>query len=111
MRVVLMNSAMMPTCGNYQRRDIFPAEFARIMREASEIVSYVGYQNTADIIEKISGISVPISREQTVLREGDIILVAKLKYRVNPGEKAGNKHGTDVKEYEFCLVRFTRQLK
>ena len=43
----------------------------------------------------------------TPLKSGDIILVAKLKYRINHHKEKGQKiHGNQLKDYEFFLVSY-----
>lgn len=97
----LMNSAMMPKAGVYRIDEISQERFCEILRE-NKVDSYIGYQQTCDYIEKISGVKVAMSRGKTVLEIGDKILIIKLKYRVNPLEK-----GKEVAEdFEFFICDY-----
>ena len=87
-----MNSAMMPSEGVYSCTKISQETFCGILkRNENKIKSYIGYQSTADFIKKISGVDVPISREQTNLGDGDEMLVVKLKKRIDTTSKKYDK--------------------
>lgn len=97
MKTHLLNSAMMPAEGRYRMRKIYPDEFAdlvRIAHRADRLISSVGYFQNAQIIAKMTGVPIPISREVTRLTSGDEMLIMKLKYR--PEQK-----GKDVQESDF----------
>lgn len=99
-RVVLMNSAVITKSGTYVAREITPDEAREMVRksqELGEIISYVGYEQTAEYMSKTLGIDVPLNRGQVDLQKGDIMIVCKLKYRVaNPATK-----GAPVNEEDF----------
>ncbi len=102
--LILMNSAMMPTDGDYRRRSISRSEFAALLR-AQPFRSFVGYPETAAVIEQIAGVKVPLSRDETTLGDGDVMLVAKLKYRVgDPGRKGTLRPTAD--DFEFLRIDF-----
>lgn len=89
----LMNSAMMPSpyfC--YRPRLITREECICILREAHQrgkLESYIGYPATADHIAKISSVIVAVSRSETRVQAGDVLLVCRLRYRAdNPAQKA-----------------------
>jgi len=103
--VRLMNSAMMPEVGTYHCTVIRVNEFRDLVQKAHRedtLKSYIGYQETADMIEKITGVPIPVSREKTELYGGEIILVARLKYRVNPTDKGREK--PTLKDFEFYRI-------
>lgn len=80
-----MNSAMMPKPGNYFCEEIKAGEFARQLKEAKregEVISSVGYPVMINLIEQLTGIQLPLSREATNIQHRDQCLVAKLKYRL-----------------------------
>lgn len=98
-RLILMNSAVITKSGTYVAREITPDEARDIVRKSQglEIISYVGYEQTAEYMSKTLGIDVPLNRGQVDLQKGDIMLVCKLKYRVaNPATK-----GAPVSEDDF----------
>lgn len=109
MTVRLVNSAIMPAAGTYRVRKINLKEFCEVLRTAwenRELVSYLGYQRNIFLISKWIGIDVPFSRKETVVKDGDKLLIMKLKYRIkDPGEK---KH-TEIQDedFEFFLAEYS----
>jgi hypothetical protein len=113
MDTILMNSAMMPSdqC-IYIPFKIERKQFVEALRLAfyeGRLRTYIGYQQTADHIRKISGIAISVSREETQVKPGDRILVCKLKYRVQDvRDKRAGVLGMSDDDYEYWLVE-TRQ--
>ena len=109
-RVKLVNSAMMPSEGTYKLRRITKNLFIRILRRASErgiVDSTIGYPNVIDLLFKWTGISFPVSREQTTLEDGDIMLITKLKYRVQDPSTKG-KYVPSEDDYEFFIATYKK---
>jgi hypothetical protein len=100
--VRLMNAAMMPQPGTYRAEALSQEEFVEALRAAPGFVSYVGYPQTAEWIQQIAGVIVPVSREQTVLEDGDVLLVCKLAYRVDPRRKGDWQQ----EDWEYCRVLY-----
>jgi len=97
--IKLMNSAMMPVCGIYTLRQMSRNAFVTYLRD-NEFESYIGYPDTARLIEEISGVAIPVSRAQTTLEDGDVMLIAKLKYRVNNPHQKG-RFTPSMDDFEF----------
>ena len=89
--VLLLNSAVMPTEGVYTLKRISKSKFQELLLAAAatkNFQSYIGYPETARLIEQLTGIEVEVSREQAALDPGDIILIVKLQQRVaNPTDQ------------------------
>lgn len=102
--IKLMNSAMMPQPGKYELVPLTKAKFIGILLDNTPVDSYVGYPQTAEFVERISGVKVEVSRRQTVLEDGERVLVVKLAYR----PQDANSKGVPVNEsdYEFFLIRY-----
>ncbi len=102
----LMNSSMMPVSGKYIAQEIDVNEFARIIQKnINKIVSYIGYQDTIEHIANVSGILFPLSRQQTILKDGDTMLICKLRYRLaNPSDKG--KFIPDESDWEYFKVEY-----
>lgn len=105
----LLNSAMMPAPGTYTMRRITPEEFAQTVLAAhgkNQLVSYIGYSQTAALISRMSGIEIPVNRDATPVENGDFLLIAKLAYRpADPKTK-----GEPVKEdFEFYLATYNER--
>lgn len=104
----LMNSAMMPNVGTYKLKSITKDAFIAVLQSTTEIESSIGYQATADFISKISGVNIPVNRNQTIVENGDTLLICKLKYRVqNPSDK-GVFVPTDD-DYEFFICYYSNE--
>ena len=83
--ILLLNSAVMPTEGVYTLKRISEDTFVKVVREASatdNLQSYIGYPETAKVIEQLTGVEIEVSREQAMLALGDIMLIVKLRHRI-----------------------------
>jgi len=104
----LMNSAMMPTEGQYVIEKITPQIALMIFQGFTCWQSYIGYQNTSAYLEKILGVKIPLSREETHLENHDEVIVCKLRYRPGQvGMKADPKEQSAVKDEDFELYHVT----
>jgi Domain of unknown function (DUF1874) len=103
--IKLMNSAMMPQPGKYELVPLTREQFVGILRDSGECDSYVGYEQTAHFVERISGVKVEVARRQTVFEDGERALVVKLAYRLPDA----NSKGAPVNEsdYEFYMIRYS----
>jgi hypothetical protein len=97
-----MNSAMMPTPGRYELVSLTREQFVGILRDNGQCDSYVGYPQTAEFVERISGVEVEVSRRQTTFEDGERALVVKLAYRLPDATTKGAP--VDEADYEFYLV-------
>ena len=109
MRLLIMNSAVILKDGMYSAKTLTVDEAREVVQDAlkngREILSFVGYPETAELLSKLLGIEVAVNREETQYKEGDVILVGKLRYRVkNPSEKGSIKPTAD--DMVFMLVRY-----
>lgn len=104
--VHLLNSAVMPDEGVYTLKQITEATFTKELRNAAasdNFRSYIGYTETAQLIEQITGIEVEVSREQATLTSGDTMLIVKLRHRVtNPADKETLQLSADDFEFFQC---------
>ena len=104
--ILLLNSAVMPDEGVYTLKQISADIFKKILQEAAvmdNFKSYIGYLETARLIEQITGVEVKVSREQATLEPGDIMLIVKLRQRVaNPADKETLQLSTDDFEFFRC---------
>ena len=108
MTVHLLNSAMMPAAnGIYQSKALTREEFAACALEAYNkgvLISYVGYKNTAEMLSDLCGFEVRENRKETLIEDGDILLVARIKYRLanHPGRDAK----PSIDDLEFRVVTY-----
>ena len=113
MRIVLLNSAMMPTPGlTYRPREITADAYAATIKLALDegwtVDSYIGYETTVNVIEQLTGWRPPLSRSQSVVHPGDLILVSRLRYRAeDPAMKrdAGFQSQIKLEDFEFWSVQ------
>lgn len=103
----LLNSAVMPCEGSYIIKAISQTEFVEVLQSAKKsgrLKSYIGYANTKHLIKQISGVEVKLSREQTVLSDGDNLLICKLKLRLTDNNHKADKNfqnALKVSDFEF----------
>lgn len=87
----LLNSAVIPVGadGIYDYHTLSQAEAVDWLT-THQFTSRIGYQNTADFIERISNVRVEISRAASEFLPGDEALIVRLAYReTDPGTKTG----------------------
>jgi len=114
--VRLLNAAVMPREGIYISRAITAREYAEAVRAANAagaLVSYIGYPETARLIEDLTGVPIQVSRDSTPVEDGDVLLVARLQYRVAHPSLKGRML-TSLDDYEFFRVEYhehDRQIK
>jgi len=110
MTTILLNSAMMPDEGVYVLRRVSRGEFAKLVADAyqrGDLQSYVGYPETAQHIERVSGVPIQVNRAPTRLPEQALILICKLAYRVpDPADKGKLKPSDD--DYEYYIAAYNR---
>jgi len=95
----------MPAPGTYDLRRISREDFVSCLKKY-DFQSFIGYEDTAKFLERISGVKIPVSREPTTVESGDALLIVKLKYRLsNPGDKA--KFTPLDSDYEFFECYYT----
>jgi hypothetical protein len=106
-----MNSAMMPLEGRYHCFELTIESFINTLEkyeqdEEIEVTSFIGYPENIKILEYLTGKEYQCSRESLKqLRAGDIMLVMRLRYRVNPQDK-GNFKKLNHKDFDFFKVDF-----
>jgi len=110
MTTILLNSAMMPDEGLYILRRVSREFFGELVADAhrrSNLQSYIGYPETAQHIEKISGVPISVNRSATQLPDQCLIAICKLKYRVaDPGAKG--KLQPEEDDYEYFIATYDR---
>lgn len=101
MRVKLLNAAVMPHAGYYVLHQIERAEFLRLLQESFEaqtLDSYVGYPQNIDLLREWSGLEIPLNRGISKFKNGDKLLVMRLRYRP-PAESKGRP--VSEEDFEF----------
>jgi len=86
----ILNSAVITAPGTYEYKHITLAEAHEWLREGMW-ESCVGYEETAQALSRIAGITIPVSRKVISMHEGDEALVFRLVfpqgYRPDPAKK------------------------
>jgi len=103
----LLNSAMAPRLDlRYDFEPVTAQQFAHILR-AEKFESFIGYPETARILEELAGVNIPVSRNQTTVEPGDKLLIARLKYRMaSSSQKGQTKHS--ITDFEFAIGHISR---
>ena len=101
---------MMPSEGLYILRRVSREFFAELIADAhrrGELLSYIGYPENAQCVERISGVPIPVNRAFTQLPDQALIAVCKLKYRVaDPSTKGKIQPGDE--DYEYFVATYDR---
>ena len=104
--IFLMNSAMMPDDGKYLIETIDTDTFKEAVIDADaqdNLKSMIGYPETARIIEDLTGVKIEVSRQETRLETGDMMLICRLKYRMgDPAIKGKTKQSIDDFRFSRC---------
>ena len=104
--ILLLNSAVMPNEGVYTLKRISEETFTKELQKSAaseDFKSFIGYPETAQMIEQITSIEVEVSREQATLTPGDTMLIVKLRQRVaNPTDKDKLQLSIDDIEFYKC---------
>lgn len=107
-RILLVNSAMMPALtGSYIAEELTKDEFVEAVREAEAdgiLESYIGYEQTAEQVSKWTGLEIPLNRTRADIRDLDIMLVIRLKFR--PGLNTKGLQ-VDPADFEFARIYYT----
>lgn len=96
---------MMPAAGRYELKAITRTQFISLLLQAFEaghLVNRIGYVQNAKLIESWTGIRLQLSREKTIVKDGDTLLCITLKYRAN--RKKGDP--VDDNDFEFWIAKY-----
>jgi len=110
MTTILLNSAMMPDEGIYILRRVSREFFAELVADAhrrGNLQSYIGYSETAQHVQSISGVPIQVNRAATQLPDQALIAVCKLKYRVSDPAMKGQLQPNED-DYEYYVATFDR---
>lgn len=77
----------------------------KMVNKFKEFKSYIGYPQTAEYMSKVLGVNVEVNREEMQLKDGDMMLVCKLKYRVKDPTTKGQEVSED--DFEWYLVSYS----
>lgn len=104
----LLNSAVIPAgeYGDYRYTPATKAELREFL--LGDFLSRVGYQQTADFIENITGVKITLSRDVSRMQPGDEAMVVRLPYRVHPLGKGSYQLVNDDLWEIGRLVRLSR---
>lgn len=113
MTVHLLNSSVMPQPGSYQLWEITAEAFAAEVRAAAEdheLKHYIGYKSTLTFIEHLTSLDLgELHFEKAELKDGDMFLVVKLKYRPILSEKIADD--PDIRDFRFYKGNYAQAYK
>ena len=105
-RLVILNSAVMPVDGNYNKKSISKNRFVELIKNAIDIKSSLGYESVSEIVYKMTDVKLSVDREVTTIPEGYDIIGLTLDYRMNPASK-GHKNPTED-DYIYFIAYYTK---
>lgn len=103
-KVMVMNSANMFNDGDYSKRTISKNQFIKFIKNADEIYSSIGYDNVSKLIEKLTGVNIPVNRELTVVRDDCIIIGLTIPLRLS--EKSKGRRSPTEDDYIYFMVTY-----
>lgn len=112
MRVLLLNSAIMPHGrGIYDSEILTLDEFISEVRRAHQdgtLKSYISYQQNIKPLEDACGIPIDFCQDEIRCMDRDVLLVARLKYL--PSRDRRDPILPSINSFEFRRVRFRSRL-
>jgi len=75
----------------FKRLTLHEARELISLMKSSDIVSVVGHEGTAKVLSKLLGIEVMVNRVEYKYKEGDIILVFTVPFRLPEGKVLSNE--------------------
>ena len=105
---ILMSSASMPNDGFYHRESISIDHFIRIVRGAwliGNLKSYVGYDLTANYVERLTGAKAEKTRQRTRLIENGMCQIAICKLRFRLGDK-DQLYIPEYDDFEYVSAKY-----
>jgi hypothetical protein len=104
----LLNSAVITSPGTYNYRHI-TLEEARVWLDKGGWESTIGYPETAEALQNITGIPIPVNRNTITMQDGDEALVFRLVFpkgfRPDPAQKGAMGQDFILKNSEIGILR------
>lgn len=112
MAVYLMNSAVLTSEGVYKYHKVSPEEARKELEKSlstgEELISAIGYPETAHYMTKVLGVKVEVSRLPVKMKEGDIAIICKLAYRPQDPSKKGSLNPS-ANDYEWGILKKVKE--
>lgn len=101
----ILNSAVITAPGVFEYKHITPAE-ALTWLQKSGWESTIGYPETAEALQRISSIKIPVNRKQIIMHLGDEALIFRLTKRLDdPSIKGAVGVNTILNNCEIGILR------
>lgn len=98
---------MMPEEGRYTlvrvARQLFLNNIV-MAHDAGKLVSRIGYEQNAQILQRLTGVPIPVNRDRTEVQDGDVLLCMTLKYRAGNDHKKGEPVGEN--DFEWWIAYY-----
>ena len=111
-RRLLLNAAVLPSPGDYGYR-LCSLDEAKAWLRGGSFESFVGYEETAQALERLTGVRVPVNRESTTMAPKDEALVFRLVFPPGTRRPADTAKGALGLEYieEHCQTGLLRRIR
>ena len=113
MIVHLLSASVMPQPGFYELVELSIDDFIDAVREAAQagtLQHYIGYDVTLSLIEHLCKVSLGETNDaETILKDGDVLLIAKLKRRkqsISEKQRRGRQQDIDISDFVFFSVTY-----
>ena len=106
----LLNSAVLTSPGLYHYEILTPEEAREWYGDGVDVVSTIGYEETAQALSQLLGRPVPVNRITIKMQEGDEALVFRLVLppgspRIDPKDKGTITSHVNAGHWELGLLR------
>jgi len=113
--ILLLNSAIMPQPGWYQYIHITPERARKLIEEVGCFESYIGYEETARILERLLGLepgSIPVNRKTARFTRNQLAIVFRLTKRLPDEALKGALSEQEILAWphELGLIRYLGEL-
>jgi len=107
-RLIILNSPILTGWGEYSWEPL-TLKKAQELARATELVSAVGHEGTANFLTRLLGIKIPVNRIRAEMpKDGQIALVLRLKERLPEGKVLSEEELQKV-DYDLGLLSYRKK--
>lgn len=107
-KILVLNSANMFNDGIYDKKSISKNQFIKFIQNAKRINSSIGYESISKLIEKLTGVIIPVKRERTIIDNDSIIVGLTIPLRLS--EKSKGRRNPEEDDYVYFMATYKRNI-
>jgi len=103
--IVLLNALVPPSERGYMYVEkLKPEDAINILKNVSNIISFIGHQATADLMKNLTERDIAFSRGMYTPKSGDTAIIVRLKKRLEKPEDVKNITLNDIEFYAVSYL-------